>query len=243
MPIAAKLKLSVLSSRLRPKFTRRLHLKEDVTAFNMARFVIFGDSRVKFLANYLQYVKPPLVEAKVVDVGGGRIRAVISEAISYLVHHPYDVTILMAGICDMTVFNPETQRYRLVFTTEDELTNHMVGLYNEADINFHRHCPHATLIIAQLTGEDLNRYAYAEDVTADLQDMFNRAVIEINKEIVAINRRNWVKTPWIARQIHRYRGGNVFTHHYDLLSDGIHPTNSTLRFWARTLASLMKKCS
>ena len=84
----------------------------------------------------------------------------------------------------MSFFNPETQRYRLVFNMEEELVNHVVGLYNEADINFHQHCPYATLIIAQLMGEDLSRYSYAENVTEKMQDMFNRAIIEINKEIV-----------------------------------------------------------
>ena len=89
----------------------------------------------------------------------------------------------------------------------------------------------------------LNRYAYAENVTPETQAMFDRAITQINLEIVGINKRNWVKTPWLARQIHRYRGGNEYDAYYDLLSDGLHPTNGTLRYWARSLGSLMHRCS
>ena len=209
----------------------------------MARFAVFGDSRVKYLNDYLQARKPALVEAEVYNIDGGRIRAVISEAIAYLKHHPYDVIIFIAGICDMTIFNSQTHRYRVIHQTEGELVDHVVGLLNEADINLHRMRPHATIIFAQIVGEDLNRYAYAENVTPETQAMFDRAVNQINLEIVGINRRNWVKTPWLARQIHRYRGGNEYDSYYNLLSDGLHPTNGTLRYWAQSLSSLMHRCS
>ena len=64
----------------------------------------------------------------------------------------------------------------------------------------------ATIIFAQLVGEDLNRYAYAENMTPETQAMFDRAITQINLEIVGINKRN----PWLARQIHRYIGGNEY---------------------------------
>ena len=209
----------------------------------IARFAVFGDSRVKFLNDYLQAGKPALVEVEVFNLDGGRIRAVISEAIAYLKHHPYDVIIFIAGICDMTIFNTETQRYQVTHQMEEELVDHVVGLLNEADINLHRMRPHATITFAQLVGEDLNRYAYAENVTPEIQAMFDRAITQINLEIVGINKRNWVKKTWLAKQIQRYRGGNEYDAYYDLLSDGLHPTNGTLRYWARSLGSLMHRCS
>ena len=115
-------------------------------------------------------------------------------------------------------------------------------LFNEADINLHRHCPTATLIIASMVGQDLNHYAYTEDVSLETKAMFDCAVVLINKEIVGINKRNWARTPWLAHQIHQYRGQDTFVAHYNKLSDGLNPTSATLRYWARSLAALMHRC-
>ena len=53
------------------------------------------------------------------------------------------------------------------------------------------------------------------------QDIFDAAIMDINTKIVALNERNNLPTPWIAKRVHVPRK-NGMHHQYCRLNDGIH---------------------
>ena len=94
----------------------------------------------------------------------------------------------------------------LRFLSVEDMTNLITALLNEGDVNFHMAYPQSHIIFAPLTGIDLKRYAMTNDRDGHHQYVIDVSITRMNENIVAINERNHVPTPWMAGKVHRYRG-------------------------------------
>ena len=146
-----------------------------------------------------------------------------------------------------TAQDPTTATASLRFTTIGEMTEHVLGLLNEGDTNFHQAFPASHIIFAPITGLDIKRFPLLADMDPYHQYVVNASMAQINAGLIAINERNHVPTPWTTRHTHRLRkkrsGQSYVQHRYDLLRDGYHPTSKLLKYWASALVSTVWHCT
>ena len=65
------------------------------------------------------------------------------------------------------------------------------------------------------------------------QDDLNKAILQLNDYIRLLNTERGNETPELAASVHKHHGQQGWTHSYGHLSDGVHPTANTLKYWAK----------
>ena len=78
------------------------------------------------------------------------------------------------------------------------------------------------------------------------QDILNEAMIEINDYITELNLCRGFSTPMLSAAVHRCHGRTKegmkkYRHHYCRLTDGLHPSSSTLNYWTKRLEEDFKQ--
>lgn len=93
------------------------------------------------------------------------------------------------------------------------------------------------IIFAPIIGMSLSIYnQHTSDTSLSWeQDVLNRTIHLINREIVKINDFNHVVTPWLTRMVHRrYRRSNSNSYHR-LAPDGCHLSKQIYIYWASAI--------
>lgn len=155
----------------------------------------------------------------------------------------------MTGICDLTRRDRDSKKTKLRHKEEEEC---VIGVIKgiEAAYEIINAMGQHKISIATLTGLDLADYnnqarkrmseeeysTYCKEVKRGHQDQetLNKAVIEINRRITALNRKHGVPTTWTSTIVHSYYRN---THHnnYKKLRDGCHPDEGTKVKWSKQL--------
>ena len=203
----------------------------------MTTLKVYGDSRLTFLLPYVTDRNNTQVKIVIKPKGAATIRSTASAVWANFERNPYDNVLFMSGVNDLTVWDGSVAKYVFPFTSTEEAVDYMVATYQEFELNLHKRFPRAQLLFGQITGLDLSRYAYIQDHDPLHQEIVNNTIVIVNRELVKINERNWVPTCWAAKHVHRRRRqGRTrrarYVHYYDMLSDGLHPSENLLRCWA-----------
>ena len=204
--------------------------------------MIFGDGRVSYLDNYVASKNNTEMTIEIRDIPGAGVRACTSAAYQHSFDHPYDISLIMAGAQDFVRFDSYIDRYIFPYDTRDFFTGYMTGLFQEGELAYHKAHPEGIIAFATLSGMDLQRYPWTNDASFQHQQILNSGVLAVNAYITTINARNHVPTCWTSRKIHRTRG-NTWAHYYNFLSDGLHPTDSLLDFWAEQVVNFAWRCT
>ena len=211
--------------------------------------VIITDSRGQGLQELLNTI-PDLATMQILQSrGAGCVRATLS-AVPFIVKTPPDLVILMAGICDITTRNKITK-----LTTIKELSQEVLlqgaltAIESAITILIKHNC--MRISIATVTGIELADYNNKErrlmtpvqydqhmQTTKQFdvhQEIIDTVIVQLNKEIVAINRRARSPTTWTANAVHTYFK-KAYHHYYKHLQDGCHATTRTKQYWANQVS-------
>lgn len=146
----------------------------------------------------------------------------------------YHLVIIMGGINDLS---------KLVYAPTKHALPRYGNLYDQINLTLDsfresigkiRKITEVPVILATLAGMELAKYSpsYAA-LLQPLQSDFNKAIIEINKQIRGINRLVNLDTINLAYPVHRCKGGGGrYTTQFSLLYDGLHPSEQLLSKWA-----------
>ena len=223
--------------RLTPE-TSEQH-SQNIRFLNMARFEIFGDCRIKFLPDLIAQANYTEARIRVTPSVGTGIRGLVSLAYAHAQARPQDTVFICPGVIDFLTTDQVTGMSSLRYTTVEDLTSHIIGLLNEGDVNYHIAYPESHISFALISGFDIRRYPMTADENGYHQYVINASIQRINEEIVAINERNHLTTPWTTKHVHvirkNRRGQTYIQNRYHLLSDGYHPTTKLLNYWANAL--------
>lgn len=157
----------------------------------------------------------------------------------------YQLVILAGGINNMSklVYRPTRHaipRYRssesLVNYTLSELEKAVGKITSFFDI---------PVAVASLSGIDLVNYSplyYGKLYT--MQPQIDHAIVDLNRLIRGLNRRNGVRTPDLSSDVHRCSGnGGRYRTHYIHLFDGLHPGYPLRKRWTEKLISYCVRMS
>ena len=196
---------------------------------------------MKFLPDQVALANYTEARIRVTPSIGTGIRGLVSLAYAHAQAYPQDTVFICPGVIDFLTTDQVTGMSSLRFTTVEELTTHIIGLLNEGNVNYHIAFPDSHIAFAPISGFDIRRYPMTADDNGFHQFVINASIQRINEEIVAINERNHLTTPWTTKHVHvirkNRRGQTYIQNRYHLLSDGHHPTTKLLKYWANALVS------
>lgn len=165
-----------------------------------------------------------------------------------------DLIILMTGICDLTWRHSRTGLTQLRSTEVDECVSRVLGAIRAAlDLLA---TPARRISIATLTGLDLADYNHKPrrnmsdseyehyckhvKIAHPHQGILNDTIVEVNRQIIALNKAASMPTTWLAGRVHSCFK-NKYRHFYKHLIDGCHPSGGTRDFWAAQVSKSVKK--
>lgn len=215
--------------------------------------IIIADSRGRDIQQHLDKLIPGKETWVLVHRGAGYELAVIKSLRSITSSKPKAI-IIMAGICDITWRDKKTKKTKLRYNTTEECVKHVMGAARAAQ-GILDAVGSFKISFATVTGLNLADYnhsprkymseleydRYASTKTIDTQQTkLNDAVIEINRQLTALNKKNGVPSTWTSTVIHSYYR-KVHHHNYKKLEDGCHPDGETRGRWAKQLAKSIRR--
>ena len=200
----------------------------------MKQILIVSDSRGKLLKPLLS--PPPGVTVELEIKNGATLTEARDIVRRKLENTDYTCVYIMAGICSVT--SKDEGLVYLPFDTTEEIVSSLTGIirstFKELDDLFT-----TPIILCTFPGAELikvnNKNAQGRHPQ---QNLLNEAMIKLNDFIVELNFTRGHSTPMLCSAVHRCHkrnkdGSEKYLHHYCRLDDGIHPTQSTLNFWAK----------
>ena len=211
--------------------------------------IIITDSRGTELQSKLNLMECGEEIMVLVHRGAGYKRAVVKSIKAIREHNP-TIVILMVGICDITIRNWHTKRTALRYTETSDIVKSVMDEANTA-LRILKPLGDFKLSLATVTGIDLADYnnlnrrkmtpqqyethCLTDKIDHPDQTKLNMAIIEVNRQLTAINKKNGVPTTWMAGLVHSYFKGK-YHHYYKRLADGCHADDRTKIAWARQLS-------
>lgn len=195
--------------------------------------LIVGDSRLRFIEPRLNAASPRIYFT-VRMLPGARLSDIALAAMTALSYaDEYHLVLILGGINDLSKLVRLPTKHALPrYGNPDELINRTLDSFRLA-MNKIRSITNVPVILSTVAGMDLATYSpdYAT-LLLPLQNNFNKALIEINKQIRGINRLADLNTINLAYPIHRCKGGGGrYTTQFGLLYDGLHPSEQLLNKW------------
>ena len=207
--------------------------------------LIIADSRGRGLSELLANTKSPDQISLLTYPGAGSELAVL-KSLKYISDFNPHLVIMLTGVCDLTWRNKSTKQISLRFEKLNEIISHVLdALHTAYDLLTAHGVP--KISFATITGVDLSDcnypprkhmtteqyidYCATTKISHPDQSKLNDAILQINRKIVTLNRRNSAKTTWIAGLVHSYYK-NKYHHCYKRLFDGCHPDQKTKKAWA-----------
>ena len=165
-----------------------------------------------------------------------------------------DLIIFFLGICDLTTKCKASGLTSLRYTTQADNVQAVIEAA-KASYTLLRSFGEHQISFATLTGIDLADYNYParkfmsqseyrryctqfKQVHSD-QKLLNNSLLEINRQLTAINRYTATPTTWTGGVVHSYFK-NAHHHYYKRLIDGCHADSTTKIKWA---AQIIKSTS
>ena len=203
---------------------------------NIRKILIVSDSRGKTLQSIV--TPPPDCTIDFHVKNGATLCDAKNITLQKLANSKYTCAYIMAGICSVTVKDGDF--LFLPFDTKESLVNSTVYAIKTTlkEIDNSVTTP---VILCTFPGVDLirmnNKKARGHHPH---QDMLNQGMLEINDYIVELNINRGFSTPMLSSAVHRCHkkcsdGKRKYRHHLCRLEDGVHPTDSTLKYWASRL--------
>lgn len=163
--------------------------------------------------------------------------------------------VIMAGICDLTYKNRMNKITTLRHSTVRENTEHVINAARSSH-DLLKSVSTAKIAYATLTGIDIADYNHpprkhmtsneyrtynsSTKVTHEMQHTLNSSVIEINRQLTALNKTNSVPTIWTGGVVHNYSSHKHY-HYYIRLTDGCHADDQTKAEWAVHILKAIKR--
>ena len=213
--------------------------------------VIVASSRGHGLKKFLK-------QTPILATSGARLVNLAQDASKYLKkqdpeghYHVY----FLAGLCDVTYRDRDGSYEEFVFNESPWEARERVGnVIREAAAIVT--ASGATPCFATITPCDLeiwNNHRLTKHFTSHLlhfrhydsmQQNLIQAIILINKDIVTLNQKNNIVTPFIADiSLHKRGDGKKHRQLYKKFHDGTHPDDVTLRKWAEVMDKVMRRNS
>ena len=218
--------------------------------------IVIADSRGRGLQQLVNSLLTGVKVQMMVHSGAGLELAAI-KSIQAITRVQPKIIILMAGICDITWRDKKTKKTKLRYEGVTECVENVIraakAAYELLNV-LGRH----KISIATVTGLDLTDYNnharkrmteveydnYAKSMKVDhpQQQVLNEAVLEINRQITALNRETGIPTTWTSTIVHSYYR-KVHHHSYKKLQDGCHPDEETRERWAKQITKSIQRIS
>ena len=206
----------------------------------MSSVHILGDSRLTGFETYIGRVNEHNFPIVVNADRGARLNRLSTNAINCIHDYNQAKVIIAGGINNCTFKDHTSGKFKFIFNNVEEMTEHIMYDFESIDQQIRRIHPAATITYCDLIGMDMNTYPRCVDPLHGQQDIFNLAIMEINRKIVGLNKRNKTITPWIAKAVHIPRKDG--THHvYERLEDGLHWDDNLKFSCAKRLVSAAGK--
>ena len=214
--------------------------------------LVVTDSRAADIKSWIDWGD---VELDVVPAKGAGIEAAVEVLMTQCRDVTPDLVLVLNGVCDILVKSRLTRKYFMIAETVPEVVDHFLKQVKRGQELLEIFFDEAKWMFNPLTGLDICDYnnpdrkkmtdeqltEYHNKKTPDpLQPVLNQAVIEINREVVQINKRNGVLTPYTATYVHRHYG-NSYHHSYQYTGDGCHLTPDCKGYWGKQLLKAITK--
>ena len=175
-------------------------------------------------------------------IKGAGLRTLADAAISFVGDFPTYNVYIVGGVCVITWKHPVTKEIKFLHNDQKALFTHITSIIDEIDKRMHGCCPNTKFIICPLVGVDVSNYIprIAEKIPG-LQDIITNAVTDINKHILAVNKRCQYRMPHLSTSVHTWRHGQYYHHLEQLASDGIHLSDNLERTWAEQLVKAIEQ--
>lgn len=218
--------------------------------------IIITDSRGAGLQQHLDRLDIIGGTTVLTHSGAGYEMAAI-KSLSKIVETKPQIVIMLVGVCDLTCRNKSTKYTSLRYHTMEENVNHVINSA-KSSYDLLKATGEFSLSYATITGIDLADYNYPARKYMDTiqykqyttttkthhpdQQTLNMSVLQINREITAINKKNNVPTTWVGGIVHAYFK-NTNHHQYIRLYDGCHLNDNTKEAWAAQIGKSIKRIS
>lgn len=166
-----------------------------------------------------------------------------------------EIIIMMAGICDITWRDRRSKETRLRYEKAADSVGHVMEAAKAAfeildAIGKHKISFATTTGLClvdynykprkYMTEDEYDLYVNSVKVDHPQQQVLNNSVIEINRQLTEMNKKNGVPSTWTSTVIHSYYR-KVHHHNYKGLGDGCHPDEYTKNKWARQIVKSIKR--
>ena len=121
----------------------------------MSTAYIFGDSRLKYMQEYINSLDTGDTRVRIISLSGKGIFVVTTEVMHTLKYQPNAKVIITAGICDFTFRNNTFEKYRFTFHDSDDLATHLLDLIEDSHKKILAAWPEARVSYSELIGLDL----------------------------------------------------------------------------------------
>lgn len=216
--------------------------------------VIIADSRGAGLKKYLDSRDAHGEVTVLAHPGSGYEMAVIKSLTSIREIKP-DLVIVVVGICDLTTRNKVTKYTGLRYSTVAANVDHVISSA-KSSFELLRNMGTFKISYATMTGLDIEDYNYPQRRQMNDDEyryycsklkpsnpdqlLLNASVLEVNRQLMAINKCSGTQTTWVGGIVHAYFK-HTNHHHYIRLIDGCHLNENTKRAWALQLGKSIKR--
>ena len=209
----------------------------------MASILLIMDSRgTNFKEILLEAVNKDVPNAVVelLAVRGANLQSIKTKALSELSSHNYDQAYILMGINNITKLHFEKQ-ILLNYDIIPDLVDSMDDMFTALKAKLQEKVPN--VVVCHLVGLDMLRYNIEKQgrnplLLTDyrrLQTIIDDSIPIINRAIDSMNMSLNLISPWIEDIVHANINGKR-VHKYLRLHDGLHPSISTKKLWAKKLA-------
>ena len=139
------------------------------------------------------------------------------------------------GICDITTRNRNDRTIDLPFDSSDDILVYVMAKINDCIRSVKGGFPDTRGVFCPIAG--INGTAYNKGpFPDDKQLILNNSLVDLNTLINCLNQARGLYTPRLVNSLHKYMGrGTRHKHLYKKLSEGCHPTGSSLEYWAKAM--------
>ena len=195
------------------------------------------------------------IELDVVPAPSTGIEAAVEILISLRRDAKPNLVLILNGICDVLEKNRATRKYFMVHESVPDLVQPYMKQVKRGQELLEIFFDDSKWMFNPLTGADICDYNYPKrkelqgkaletyllnKAPHPGQSVLNQAVLEINSEIVSVNKRNRVFTPYTATHVHRHYDRS-YHHSYQHTSDGCHLTDDGKKYWALQIKKAIDK--
>lgn len=218
------------------------------------KFLIIADSRGRNIRGPLDKQE---FRTKICSYPGTGISMSVTRSLRIIREWNPHVITLCGSICDITKMDVLNRRVSVRYDSINESTNHYMSQVKEALEMLHILHPDTkvqlTTVIGlditntnnlnfkNLKGTDLETYNATKTPNPD-QERLNNTILNINREIFALNTINGIPTAWTSNCVHAYKHGRTY-HRYNKLFDGCHLAAKTNEEWVHFLSQSFRKMS